>query len=196
MEREIVMALGKQAKTLTDKQMKFVLSYIADTRDPLRSKVMFLLSVDAALRACEIASVEWNMVCDADGELTDEIRLQDKSSKGRSGGVVYMSARLKDALAELKQQSDASGTIIKAKSGKPFSAASMTNWFWLLYRDLGFEGCSSHSGRRTAITKWARTISQHNGSMRDVQALARHSSLQMTQRYVEVSEDAMKRVVQ
>ena len=107
-----------------------------------------------------------------------------------------MSARLQDALAELKQQSDASGTIIKAKSGKPFSAASMTNWFWLLYRDLGFEGCSSHSGRRTAITKWARTISQHNGSMRDVQALARHSSLQMTQRYVEVSEDAMKRVVQ
>ena len=196
MEREIVMALGKQAKTLTDKQMKFVLSYIADTRDPRRNKVMFLLSVDAALRACEIASVEWSMVCDADGELTDEIRLQDKSSKGRSGGVVYMSARLQDALAELKQQSDASGTIIKAKSGKPFSAASMTNWFWLLYRDLGFEGCSSHSGRRTAITKWARTISQHNGSMRDVQALARHSSLQMTQRYVEVSEDAMKRVVQ
>ena len=190
------MALGKQAKTLTDKQMKFVLSYIADTRDPLRNKVMFLLSVDAALRACEIASVEWSMVCDADGELTDEIRLQDKSSKGRSGGVVYMSARLQDALAELKQQGDASGTIIKAKSGKPFSAASMTNWFWLLYRDLGFEGCSSHSGRRTAITKWARTISQHNGSMRDVQALARHSSLQMTQRYVEVSEDAMKRVVQ
>ena len=190
------MALGKQAKTLTDKQIKFVLSYIADTRDPLRNKVLFLLSVDAALRACEIASVEWSMVCDADGELTDEIRLQDKSSKGRSGGVVYMSARLQDALAELKQQSDASGTIIKAKSGKPFSAASMTNWFWTMYRDLGLEGCSSHSGRRTAITKWARTISQHNGSMRDVQALARHSSLQMTQRYVEVSEDAMKRVVQ
>jgi integrase/recombinase XerD len=195
MEREIVMALGKQAKTLTDKQMKFVLSYIADTRDPLRNKVMFLLSVDAALRACEIASVEWSMVCDADGELTDEIRLQDKSSKGRSGGVVYMSERLKSALSGLLAISKPFSTIIKAKSGKPFSAASMTNWFWLLYRELGFEGCSSHSGRRTAITKWARTISQHNGSMRDVQALARHSSLQMTQRYVEVSEDAMKRVV-
>ena len=50
------MALGKQIKTLTDKQMKFVLSHIADTSDPLRNKVIFLLSVDAALRACEIAS--------------------------------------------------------------------------------------------------------------------------------------------
>ena len=77
---------------------------------------MFLLSVDAALRACEIASVAWLMVRDADGELIDEIRLQDKSSKGRSGGVVYMSVRLKDALSELKQQSAASGTIVKAKS--------------------------------------------------------------------------------
>ena len=45
------MALGEQAETLTEKQMKFVLSYNADTRDPLRSKVMCLLSVDAALRA-------------------------------------------------------------------------------------------------------------------------------------------------
>jgi integrase/recombinase XerD len=196
MEREIIMALGKQAKTLTDKQMKFVLSYIADTRDPLRNKVMFLLSVDAALRACEIASVEWSMVCDADGELTDEIRLQDKSSKGSSGGVVYMSERLKAALTDLLAISKPIGTIIKAKSGKPFSAASMTNWFWVMYRDLGFDGCSSHSGRRTAITRWSRNITAAGGSLRDVQALARHQSLQMTQKYIAISEDAMKRVVQ
>ena len=66
---------------------------------------------------------------------------------------------------------------------------------FLLYKDLGFEGWSSRSGRRTAVTKWARTISQVGGSMRNVQALARHSSLQMTRRYVEISEGAMKRVV-
>jgi site-specific recombinase XerC len=34
-----------------------------------------------------------------------------------------------------------------------------------------------------------------DGSLRDVQELARHSSLQMTQKYIEVSEGAMKRVV-
>ena len=38
-------------------------------------------------------------------------------------------------------------------------------------------------------------ISQVGGSMRDVQALARHSSLQQTQKYIEISPDAMKRVV-
>ncbi len=190
------MSLTKQAKPLNEKQQRFVLSHIDDTRDAIRNRVMFLLSVDAGLRAKEIASVEWRMVLDAEGNLTDAIRLENKSAKGSSGGVVYMSERLKAALTDLLAVSKPISTIIKAKSGKPFSAASMTNWFWLLYRDLGFEGCSSHSGRRTAITKWARTISQHNGSMRDVQALARHSSLRMTQRYVEVSEDAIKRVVQ
>ena len=189
------MALGKQAKTLTDKQMKFVLSYIADTRDAARNRAMFLLSVDAGLRAKEIASVEWRMVLDAEGNLTDAIRLENKSAKGSSGGVVYMSERLKAALADLLAVSKPISTIIKAKSGKPFSAASMTNWFWVMYRDLGLEGCSSHSGRRTAITRWSRNITAAGGSLRDVQALARHSSLAMTQRYIEVSPDAMKRVV-
>ena len=75
------------------------------------------------------------------------------------------------------------------------SAQSVTNWFFTLYKRLGYEGCSSHSGRRTAITRWSRKISSVGGSLRDVQSLARHSPLQMTQRYIEVSEDAMKKVV-
>ena len=107
-----------------------------------------------------------------------------------------MSERLKAALVALLAVSKPVSTIIKAKSGKPFSAASMTNWFWVMYRDLGLEGCSSHSGRRTAITRWSRNITAAGGSLRDVQALARHQSLQMTQKYIAISEDAMKRVVQ
>ena len=49
--------------------------------------------------------------------------------------------------------------------------------------------------RRTAITRWARNITAAGSSLQDVQQLARHSSLQMTQKYIEVSEGAMKRVV-
>jgi len=47
---------------------------------------------------------------------------------------------LKAALADLLAISKPISTIVKAKSGKPFSAATTTNWFWLLYRELGFEG--------------------------------------------------------
>ena len=41
----------------------------------------------------------------------------------------------------------------------------------------------------------ARKISAAGGSMRDVQSLARHSSLTNIRRYIEVSEDAMRKVV-
>ena len=92
------MSLTKQAKPLNEKQQRFVLSHIDGTRDAIRNRVMFLLSVDAGLRAKEIASVEWRMVLDAEGNLTDAIRLENKSAKGSSGGVVYMSERLKAAL--------------------------------------------------------------------------------------------------
>ncbi len=156
---------------------------------------MFLLSVDAALRAKEIASLEWSMLTYASGALTDEIRLVDKASKGRSGGVVFISKRLKAALAEHSQDQAMTGRVIRSQNGNPMSPQVVTNWFFNLYRHLGYEGCSSHSGRRTAISTWARKISSVGGSLRDVQALARHSSIAMTQRYIEVSVDACRRVV-
>lgn len=189
------MALGKQAKLLTEGQQKAVLAAIAAGSQARRNAVMFLLSVDAGLRAKEIASLEWQMLTDAAGAITDTIRLEDKAAKGKSGGVVYMSGRLRQALCALADAEGRVGTVAKSRSGTGMSAQVVTNWFFQLYKSMGFEGCSSHSGRRTAITRWARKISSVGGSLRDVQSLARHSSLQMTQRYIEVSEDACRKVV-
>ena len=189
------MTLGKQAKVLSDNQQKAVMAFISTNRLAQRNTVMFLLSVDAGLRAKEIASLEWSMITNADGSLADVIRLQDRAAKGSSGGIVYMSKRLIDAINIYAPSQWKSGTIIKSQNGKAMSAQVVTNWFFNLYHKLGFDGCSSHSGRRTAITRWARKISSVGGSLRDVQALARHSSLQMTQRYIEVSEDACRLVV-
>lgn len=189
------MALGKQAKSLSETQIKLILKQLEETQDAMRNQVMFLLSVDAGLRAKEIASVTWSMVTDSAGDLSDAIRLEDNASKGKSGGIVYISKRLKSHLQMLDKGANRSGSIIKSRNGKSMSAQVVTNWFWNLYREIGLEGCSSHSGRRTAITRWARNIAAAGGSLRDVQSLARHSSLQMTQRYIEVSEDAMKKVV-
>lgn len=69
------------------------------------------------------------------------------------------------------------------------------NMFWCWYREISYDGCSSHSGRRTFITRAARNISKFGGSLRDVQALARHRSLAMTQKYIEIDTDAMRKVV-
>lgn len=98
-----------------------------------------------------------------------------------------MSERLRLALEALPAGEALKGPIVKAQGGRGLGAQTVVNWFFKLYLELGFYGCGSHSGRWTAITCWARKISAAGGSMRDVQSLARHSSLAMTQRYIEVS---------
>jgi integrase len=63
------MPLGKQAKILTDKQVRAVLAELDTRRYPLRDRVIFLLSIKAGMKAKEIASVTWAMVTDAEGEM-------------------------------------------------------------------------------------------------------------------------------
>jgi len=53
----------------------------------------------------------------------------------------------------------------------------------------------SGCGRRTFITNAAKKISTVGGSLRDVQQLAGHSSLQTTQRYIEGDTEAKKAIV-
>jgi integrase len=56
--------------------------------------------------------------------------------------------------------------------------------------------CSSHSGRRTFITNAAKKITTVGGSLRDVQALAGHSSLAVTQRYIDGDAEARRKIVE
>ena len=80
--------LKKQAKILTDKQIKAVLAYLDTTkRNRLRNKVIFLLSLHS-LRAKEVADLEISMVLNSNGEIAQAISLQDKASKGSSGRVI------------------------------------------------------------------------------------------------------------
>lgn len=72
----------------------------------------------------------------------------------------------------------------------------MINCFRNWYSDLGFVGCSSHSGLRTFITNAARKISTVRGSVRDVHLMAGYSNLNTTQRYIEVDAEFQRRVVE
>ncbi len=67
--------------------------------------------------------------------------------------------------------------------------------FHRLTRDLGLSGGSSHSGRRTFITRAAQKIVEAGGSLRDVQKLPGHANLGTTQRHIEGSTEAKRRVV-
>ncbi|MCS5597956.1 MAG: site-specific integrase [Alphaproteobacteria bacterium] len=193
------MSLQKQAKVLTKQQQNTMLRYLETTRHPKRNIVIFLLSVRAGLRAKEIASITWDMVTDAEGVIGDCIMLNNTASKGKSGGVIWMNVELKNALAEyykLQRNILPSNHIIITERSNVVTSQVIVNMFQDWFKKLGFNGCSSHSGRRTFITNAARKISSVGGSMRDVQMLARHTSLAMTQKYIEADVDAQKKVVQ
>lgn len=194
------MALSKQAKILTKAQIEAVYNYLGSTRYPKRDRAIFLLSIRAGLRAKEIASLKWEMVTDAEGQLSDSIQLTNGASKGRKGGrVIPLSKDLKVALMDLKFHSETlsrpSPYVIATERAAQTSSYAIVNKFSCWYRALGYQGASSHSGRRTAITNWARRISNVGGSLRDVQLLAGHSALGTTQRYIEADAQAMRRVV-
>jgi integrase/recombinase XerD len=191
------MGLGKQAKTLSRGQIEAVLGYLAKTRWPTRNRLIFLLSAKAGLRAKEIASLTWRMVTDARGQIGHAIHLENTASKGQSGRVIPMNDDLRSALYEYAKTTvvSSSSFLIESERSYRMSAQAIVNLFWRWYQDVGFDGCSSHSGRRTFITNTARKISTVGGSLRDVQMLAGHTNLRTTQRYIEANPEAQIRIV-
>jgi integrase len=191
------MGIGKQAKVLNQSQVEAVLNHINGRRYGLRNQVIFLLSIRAGLRAKEIAALRWSMIVGADGEVGEYIHLTNDASKGMSGRIIPINRQLRAKIIELFDAGDIdpSAHVIRTERSAHTSAQAIVNLFQRWYRDLGLIGCSSHSGRRTFITNAARKISTVGGSLRDVQHLAGHSSLQTTQRYIEGDSEARKRVV-
>jgi integrase len=167
-------------------------------RYPKRDRVMVLLSIRAGLRAKEIANARWSMVTDAEGNVGDALHLTNGASKGKNGGrIVPLRKELRDALAALyaDRKPDAKDRIIHSERDAGMSAGAVQVWFHRLYAELGFNGASSHSGRRTFITSMAKKIVTAGGSLKDVQELAGHSSLSTTLRYIEGDSEAKRRVV-
>ena len=75
------------------------------------------------------------------------------------------------------------------------SPGAVADWFHDLYRALGFGGASSHSGRRTFVTRAAKAVISAGGSLRDVQQLVGHASLATTQKYIEGDTEAKRKLV-
>ena len=183
---------GKQAKILSDDNIEDLLLYAAQTRYARRNRVIVLLSVKAGLRAGEIAKLTWQMVIGPDGAIGTVIELRNHAAKKGSGRLIPIHRELREALVALRKFTDGAGPIIRSERGERMLPASIVLWFANAYRAIGLDGCSSHSGRRTFVTRAARLVPKSGGSLRDVQLLAGHRSIQTTQRYIDGDSDAQR----
>jgi integrase len=186
---------GKQAKVLSKDDLQDLLVYASATRNPIRNRLIVLLSAKAGLRAGEIANLTWDMVVDPNGAIGTVLELRDHAAKKRSGRLIPLHKDLRNALASWRGITGGTGPVVRSERGCAMTPLSIVVWFARAYRAVGLEGCSSHSGRRTFITRAARLVHKAGGSLRDVQLLAGHRSIQTTQRYIDGDMDAQRKLV-
>lgn len=192
-----------QANTLNERQYSRLLAFLTDGKynedAVLRDIVLAKLSYNCGLRVCEMAGIQWEKsLLDADGHIVDVMHITPDISKRVCERYITLRPDVKIALRKLRDARPDDKYVIyslgpyRAHSKRARSLGdgqchpnSLTQYWKRIYRAAKLEGCSSHSGRRTFITVLARRCNDVGGSMRDVQLLAGHASLETTQGYTE-----------
>lgn len=185
----------RQAQTLTDAQLRRVLHYCRSRRHPLRDETIILTSFYAGLRAIEIAALNYSDVYDEQGAVRDQFTLRATQSKGGRTRTVYIGTKLKRAFKEyqaviVKLRDDM--PLFHSQKGGYFSANTMCQLFLDIYKACGLRDASSHSGRRTYITK----LANKGVGVRLLAELAGHSHISTTQRYIDVNVEQLKEAVE
>jgi integrase len=112
-----------------------------------------LFSAKAGLRAGEIANLTWDMLVDANGHISGLIELRDQAAKKCSGRSIPIHPDVAAALAAWRQVAPSSDYVIASERGGAMTALSIVVWFNRAFKNIGLKGCSSHSGRRTFVTR-------------------------------------------
>jgi integrase/recombinase XerD len=189
----------KQARVLTQQEIKRLLKVVSTTKHAGRNRLIVMLSYLAGLRACEIAALR---VGDVITELNDswevknEVLLKSSQTKGSKAQTVVFSTQLMKEISDyyktIRLVAIRTDHLIGSQKKAGFSSQTIQGLFRELYESAGISNASSHSGRRTFIT----ALSEKGVSVRVIQALARHSSLATTQKYIDVSQDKLRLAVE
>jgi integrase/recombinase XerD len=189
--------MAKQAKTLTQQELRRVLDYIATRKHSLRNRALLMTTFLSGMRVGEVASLRYCDVVDGDGKIRDEIRLSPQQTKGNQARVVFVNERLRKELssyAKVYRPKDTSRKLFYSQkaSSDGFSANTLTQFFHYLYQRSGVSGASSHSGRRTFIT----TLANKGISVRVLASLAGHKNISTTQCYIDVNDEMKREAVE
>lgn len=185
----------RQAQTLNEAQLRRVLHYCRSRRHPVRDETIVLFSFYAGLRAKELAALKRSDAFDEEGTVREQFILSAAQSKGGKTRTVYLNQRLRRQLAEYAaglNLSDPNRALFQSQKGGHFSANTMCQLFLDIYKAVGLKDASSHSGRRTYITR----LANKGVGVRLLAALAGHSHISTTQRYIDVNAEQLASAVE
>ena len=186
-----------QAKVLSEQELKRVLAVVDQMKHARRNRLLVMLSFLAGMRAGEISKLKIDHVLNADGRVRDRIHLQIGQTKGDRQRTVILSQRLQKEIVNFVIgltgfMRNADQPLISSQKGGHFSPTTLVMLFRQVYDQAGLADARSHSGRRSFITK----LANKGVSVRVVQTLAGHSSMQTTQRYIDVNEGMLVQAVE
>ena len=195
-----------QARVLTEKELKRVLSYCSTQPHAARNRAMLLCTHMAGMRVGEVSALRICDVLGADGAVMYEIALAAHQTKGAKARTVLVPKKLRDELTTYLQQrfgltnlqavtlTDTQRALFPTQKNpkRGFTANTLCQLFHKIYRDAHMTGATSHSGRRTFITK----LADRGVGVRVLMALAGHKSIATTQRYIELNPTVMKAAVE
>ena len=195
-----------QARILTDREFRKTLLYIAAHKHSARNKCMLYCTHLGGLRVGEVSNLTIKDLLLENGEIKDEVWLSASKTKGKHGRTFLLPKKLQEEihdylcvrfnLKDLKvlHFTDTSKALFYSQknSTRGFSANTLAQWFGNLYRKVGIEGASSHSGRRY----FATFMSENTVSPKVIQNLLGHKNLQTTMLYCSVSPKSMRKAIE
>jgi integrase/recombinase XerD len=195
-----------QARVLTEKEIRKVLNFCNTQPHSARNKAMLLCTHMAGMRVGEVAALRICDVLALDGTVKEEIALSASQTKGNKARTVLVPKKLRDELTTYLQQrfglaslqavtqTDTQRALFPTQKNpqRGFTANTLCQLFHKLYKDAHMSGATSHSGRRTFITK----LADKGVGVRVLMALAGHKSIATTQRYIELNPTVMKAAVE
>jgi integrase/recombinase XerD len=189
--------MAKQAKTLNHQEIRRVLDYTATRKHSIRNRALVLTSFLSGMRCGELSSLRYCDVVNADGTIKNEIRLSADQTKGNQARVVFVNEKLRKELEAYAATHKPINTHRKffysqKSTSDGFTANTLTQFFHYLYRRVGIDGASSHSGRRT----FATNIASKGVGIKVLQKLLGHKNIQTTSVYIYASDDMLRKAVE
>ena len=184
-----------QARVLNPQELRRVLDHVATRRHSTRNRAMLLLTHYAGMRVAEVAALRINDVLNGDSSIKGEVRLMPDQTKGKHARTVYLNERMQKELAQYIKAikiKDVSKPLFYTQKQAGFSSNSLTQYFFYLYRAVGLEGASSHSGRRTFLTG----LANKGTAIHILKSLAGHRNISTTATYLDSSPDQLKAAVE
>lgn len=195
-----------QARVLTERELRKVLSYCSTQPHAARNRAMLLCTHLAGMRVGEVAALRISNVLAADGSILEAVSLSASQTKGDKARTVLVPSKLREELKQYLQQRFGLTELIavtytdmeralfptQKNPNRGFTANTLCQLFHKIYKDARMTGATSHSGRRTFITK----LADKGVGVRVLMAIAGHKSLNSTLKYIELNPTVMKAAVE